>query len=467
MQARRIRPDTGPIDRRRLTAAVLSAVLPGLGQAFNGRRRLALAFLIPSLILIAIGLIVVRTQSTTRLVAWAIEPAILGTLLTLNLVLLAWRLVASGQAFLDTKRVGPTGRLGAIGMLVIAFAVLAPHVLVWRYGMQAGETFAKVFAGQVLSASTDHDEAALRPALTDRINVLLIGVDSTKQRNESLTDTMMVVSLDPVGHSISMVSLPRDLVSVPLGDGNVYGPKLNSLLSYAERNPETFPKGGIRTLEAAVGALLGIQIQYYARIDFSGFIDMVDAVGGVDITVKKDLVDPTYDGFGLGQRGFSIAKGTHHLTGAEALAYARIRKPLGESDFTRAARQQQILVALKEGATDSGGGLLWELPRLLDAVGKTIKTDLPPELLPDLAAVVDEMKSKGVTKAVINHPLVSSKTTRYGSSLVPDLTAIRAMAAKLFSPVGVKPVPWPTPKPTPTPKATAKPSDATPPSEAP
>ncbi len=333
--------------------------------------------------------------------------------------------------------------------------VIAPHILVWRYGTLAGETFAQVFAGQVLSSTSDPRVADGGISLTDRVNVLLVGVDSTKQRNEALTDTMMVVSLDPVGHTVSMVSLPRDLVGVPLGDGNVYGPKLNSLLSYAQRNPDEFPKGGMATLEGAVGALLGIKIQYYARIDFAGFIDMVDAVGGVDITVKKDLDDPTYDGFGLDHRGFSITKGDHHLTGAEALAYARIRKPLGESDFTRADRQQRILVALKAGATDGGGSLLWELPGLLDAVGKTIKTDLPIDRLPDLAAIMDEMKGGKITRAVINHPLVDSKLTRYGSSLVPDVKAIQAMAATLFPEPGVKPVPWPTPKPTPTPKPAA------------
>ena len=196
---------------------------------------------------------------------------------------------------------------------------------------------------------------------------------------------------------------------------------------------------------------------------------MVDAVGGVDITVKKPLDDPTYDGFGLDHRGFSITKGDHHLTGAEALAYARIRKPLGESDFTRADRQQRILVALKNGATDGGGSFLWELPRLMDAVGKTIKTDLPPELLPDLAAVMDEMKGTKVTRAVINHPLVDSKVTRYGSSLVPDVPAIQAMGAALFPAPGLTPVPWPTPKPTPKPKPSAAPRSSTSaaPSEAP
>jgi len=448
VHARRIRPETGPTDRRRLAAAGLSAILPGLGQAFNGRRRLALWFLIPSLILLGIGLIVVKTQSPTRLAAWAIAPPVLGTLLALNLAILAWRLVAAGQAFLDTRRPGPTGRLGLVGIVIVAFVVIAPHLVIWRYGTVAGETFAKVFDGQVLSATGEpRTEARPSPSDTERINVLLVGVDSTKTRTEMLTDTMMVVSLDPVGHTVSMVSLPRDLVNVPLGGGDTFGPKLNGLYSYAERHPDEFPAGGMRTLEDAVGALLGIPIDYYARMDFAGFVDMVDAVGGVDIKVKKALEDPSYDGFGLGQKGFSLTKGTHHLDGAQALAYARIRKAVGESDFTRADRQQQILVALKDQAT-SGGSILWELPDLMKAVGETIKTDLPVYRLPDLAAIMDEMPKGAVTRAVINHPLVDSKNTRYGASLVPNLKAIRAMAAGLFSTPGTTPVPWPTPEPT-------------------
>ena len=147
---------------------------------------------------------------------------------------------------------------------------------------------------------------------------------------------MMVASLDPVGHTVSMVSIPRDLVNVPLGNGDVYGPKLNSLMSYADRHQEPFPKGGLRGLQDAVGALLGIPIHYYARIDLGGFIGMVDAVGGVDINVAKGFSDPGYDGFGLGRPGFTATKGPHHFTGAEALAYARVRKAPGESDFTRA-----------------------------------------------------------------------------------------------------------------------------------
>jgi len=278
--------------------------------------------------------------------------------------------------------------------------------------------------------------------------VLVVGVDAAPGRTSVLTDTMMVVSFDPVGKTASLVSLPRDLINVPLGDGNEYGPKLNSLMSYADRHPKAFPKGGLATLQDAVGALLGIPIHYHATMEFEGFIHMVDAVGGVDIDVQKAIDDPGYDGFGEGKRGWSITAGEHHLDGANALAYARSRKSAGESDFTRAGRQQQIIVALKDAATE-GGSVFWELPGLIGAVGDSIRTDLPIDRLPQLAAAIDEMGKGGITRAVIRHPLVRSVDTRYGSSLQPDIPAIRAVAAGLFPPPGGTPEAWPSPKPSP------------------
>jgi anionic cell wall polymer biosynthesis LytR-Cps2A-Psr (LCP) family protein len=185
-------------------------------------------------------------------------------------------------------------------------------------------------------------------------------------------------------------------------------------------------------------------------MEFSGFISMVDAVGGVDVKVARAIDDPGYDGFGEGVRGWSIKAGKHHLDGANALAYARSRKSAGESDFTRAGRQQQILVALKDAATRDGS-LFWDLPALLDAVGDSVRTDVPVERLPQLAVAIDEMGSGGITRAVIRHPLVRSVDTRYGSSLNPDLVAIRAVAARLFPAPGGVPVPWPEPEPEPTP----------------
>ena len=446
MHATRIRtaPASGPIDRRRLLAAGLSAIVPGLGQAFNRRQRLSLLFLVPSLLIAAIVAIVWATQTPTRIAAWAVAPATLGTLLTLNALVLGWRLLAVGQAFLDTRRHGPTGRLGIVGITIIALLVVIPHAAVYRYGSAFGDAFARIF--QTPTLAVDGEEPPPGPGPEERMNVLVVGVDAARERSSVLTDTMIVMSFDPVGKTASMVSLPRDLVNVPLGNGDDYGPKINSLMSYADRHRDQFPKGGLTTLQDAVGALLGIPIHYHATMEFEGFIHMVDAVGGVDIDVKKAIEDPGYDGFGAGQRGWSIAAGRHHLDGPNALAYARSRKSAGESDFTRAGRQQQIIVALKDSATD-GGSIFWKLPGLLTAVGDSIRTDLPIDRLPQLAAAIDEMGKGGITRAVIRHPLVRSVDTRYGSSLQPDLPAIRAVAADLFPAPGVAPKPWPPAEP--------------------
>jgi LCP family protein required for cell wall assembly len=271
-------------------------------------------------------------------------------------------------------------------------------------------------------------------------------VDSAPNRTESLTDSMIVVSLDPVGRTVSMVSIPRDLASVPLGNGNVFGPKINSLMSFADRNPADFPHGGVRALEDAVGAMLGIPIHYYAKVDLGGFAAMVDAVGGVDIVVKKALDDPRYPGLD-GKRGWSVQPGPHHFNGADALAYARIRKSAGESDLTRAARQQEVLVALRNRAV--GAGIRFSLPKLLDAVGATVRTDLPPDRLPQLAALAEQIGGTSTTKLVLGSPLIKSGgNTRYGSIFVPVAAKIRAMAKVVFGPPGGDPT-WPVPSPRP------------------
>jgi LCP family protein required for cell wall assembly len=202
----------------------------------------------------------------------------------------------------------------------------------------------------------------------------------------------------------------------------------------------------MRTLQDAIGALLGIPIHYYARIDFEGFINMVDAVGGVDIKVKRDMEDPSYDGYGIGERGWSITKGRHRLDGVNALAYARVRKVAGESDFTRAARQQEILVALRNRVS-SGTTLLFDLPDLLTAVGDTLRTDIPIAALPDLVVTFESVDSDRIARAVIRHPLVRSESTRYGDGLVPKLDAIRAMAAELFPEPGKLPAGLESPAP--------------------
>jgi len=166
-------------------------------------------------------------------------------------------------------------------------------------------------------------------------------------------------------------------------------------VSWADRHPKDFPGGGIRALEDA--------------------------------------------------RGWSVQPGPHRFNGTDALAYARIRKSAGESDLTRAARQQEVLVALRDRAV--GAGILFSLPQLLDAVGATVRTDLPQDRLPQLAALAEQISGASTTKLVLGSPLIrSGGSTQYGSIFVPVPAKIRAMARVVFGPPGDDPT-WPVPIP--------------------
>jgi len=436
--ARRMRPARRPTDRRRLAAAAFSSILPGSGQIINGRWRPAAFFGVPTAVAIAVAWGITHADRPTMILARIIAPSVLGILLVLNVILLAWRAIATLHAFADRRYPGRPGRLGVIGLGILLAFTAVPHLAAWSYATAAQAMFAQIFSGTPVRSLS----SAPAPAETERLNVLLIGVDSAPGRTEALTDSLIVLSLDPVGRTVSMVSIPRDLASTPLGSGNVFGPKINSLVSWADRHPADFPQGGIRALEDAVGALFGIPIHYYATVDLAGFVEMVDAVGGVDIDVKKPLADPIYPGLD-GKRGWSVLPGPHHFDGTDALAYARIRKAVGESDLTRAARQQEVLIALRNRAV--GAGILFSLPRLLTAVGATVRTDLPADRLPQLAALAEQIGGSSTTKVVLGAPMIKSGgSTRFGSIFVPVPSRIAAMVKVVFGPPGKSPV-WPVP----------------------
>ncbi len=157
-QARRVRPDSRPTDVRRLIAAALSSVLPGTGQAMNGRLRPALLFGLPTLFVALVVLLIVNAAQPTMLIAKLIAPSVLGALLVLNLVVLGWRGAALFQAFTDRRYPGKPGRLGAIGLAVLIVVTVTPHLLVWNAGTAAQSMFAQIFAG--LDRPFGFDDAA-------------------------------------------------------------------------------------------------------------------------------------------------------------------------------------------------------------------------------------------------------------------------------------------------------------------
>src|SRR5262245_61528597 len=145
---------------------------------------------------------------------------------------------------------------------------------------------------------------------SERLNVLLVGIDNTTERERSeLTDSLIVTSLDPVAQTVSFLALPRDLSDFPLPSGNTYHQKLNSVFAEIHANPTRF--GGKRgdepldVLTGVVGNIVDVPIDGWAQIDMDGFADMVDALGGVDVYVQDRVCDGGYHQ--LGVRGFEAA----------------------------------------------------------------------------------------------------------------------------------------------------------------
>ena len=128
-----------------------------------------------------------------------------------------------------------------------------------------------------------------------RINILLTGVDSAETRTTALTDTLLVISINPVDKSVVMLSLPRDISNFPLYDGRTYKGKINSLMTWARNHKKEFPDGPFPTLIKEIGFLVGVPIHYYAAIDLQGFRKMIDAVGGVTVNNPKVINDPRYE----------------------------------------------------------------------------------------------------------------------------------------------------------------------------
>ena len=452
-------------DARRPVAAFLSSIYPGLGQLLNGHVRLALTFAVP-VALLAGALVFFLADRPAGVIAALVRPDTLMAVIVLDIVFLLWRLVSIGQAFAAAWR-GPVGKVAVIGLVLILTWAIVPQVAAGVYVWGFRESTSEIFVGATV---TRPGEAPVvrRPlfpgddpgttagptpqGLKDRINILLLGVDAAPRRTHALTDTMIVASVDPVGKTVSMISIPRDLVDVPLPNGEVYPRKLNTLLSSVndgrvDEEDFAFANGsGTRALQDAIGTLLDIPIHYYAKVNLRGFVRVVDAVGGVDVRVRKRLHAPDHRDYGVD--GLTLEPGVHHLDGPHALAYARVRKATGENDFTRAGRQQEILVGIKNAALDGGAlALLGRLDRLLQAMRGAVRTDVPPEHFSDLAFIAESIESDRVTRAVIMPPLVTPDEDDRGYVLLPDLDAIRDVAARLFPPPGGRPQPWPTPTP--------------------
>lgn len=217
----------------------------------------------------------------------------------------------------------------------------------------------------------------------ERINILLVGVDRREADEIPRTDTIIIVTIDPQTKTAGMISLPRDLlVTIPGGYGK---DKLNAAFVYGERDKRV--GGGIGLLRRTIQENFYIQISHYGTIDFRGFERVVDEFGGVTVDPPYPLVDDEYPTETLGYTSLYFPAGLQHLSGAEALRYARTRHP--DNDFGRARRQQEVILALRDQGI--GQGLITNLTLvtkffpLLTILGDSLRTDLNRDQIGALA----------------------------------------------------------------------------------
>jgi LCP family protein required for cell wall assembly len=260
-----------------------------------------------------------------------------------------------------------------------------------------------------------------------RFTVLLLGSDARGKLLGERTDTIMVVSIDPSTGRVSMASLPRDTVDVPIGDGQVFASpnRINGLLQHFQLGGAG-RKEALRRTTRAMAAAFDIEIDHYVLIGFVGLKRLIDQIGGIDVELDQPLFDPTMH---TSKKGLRLNAGVNHLSGKRALAFARTRKT--DSDYHRAARQQQMIAATAIKVLDGG---LAAFPALAEFALTQVETDIPLDAWPLLVELAGRARLRTYKGVVLSPPVYASEGPVL-FTIQMNLTSVRSMFDRLFGPV--------------------------------
>lgn len=265
-------------------------------------------------------------------------------------------------------------------------------------GYASFRVFSTTFA--VIERSGKPDALALQKSITPnqlkkegdgRVNILLIGVGGEGHQAGNLSDVNHVLSIDPFNNKVSILGIPRDLyVPIP----GFYSTRINAAHAFGEQDGS----GGPQLVEKTIEKNLGIPIHYYARVDFTGFEQAIDAVDGVDVTIKENLYDSHYPTRNMkGVEVFQLKAGKHHLDGETALKVVRCRKGTCGDDFGRGDRQQLVMEALKDKALSTGTvSSPSKVSKLLDAAGNHARTDMNLTVMMKLITIAERLQDKKI-----------------------------------------------------------------------
>src|ERR1035437_4581484 len=433
-------------------AALLSFLWPGLGQLYAGKRRLASIFAIPALLLLPILAYQLR-QGPLAFGTRFLDPTYCLYALVIVVVLGVWRFASVTQVFVGRARSKNRRMLDRLVLAALVAIIILSHAytgLLLATTYNADDRAASQENGLGDLATPDPSSLAgvsflptgtPRPSSTagasGRVTMLITGMDAApssgrKDRNDMHYDSIMVVSFDPKTNSIQMVSVPREFAGEPFYFGGRDLLVENHEITYLPKNAKNgyviSPDSPYLTLVNEVSYLVGIPIDYWAIMNLDGFVKMINAVGGVDVNNPTVINCGGFDWLD-GHYGVYIGAGWQHLDGKYAMAYARERTC--DSDYKRAARQQQVMRALL--AKMSQPGMIFQLPGLISTYGNSVQYSPNFKPTSDVAkyvAAAQNVPDGNFTNIVLAPPQFANKTTN--ASVCPIMPALAAESISLF-----------------------------------
>ena len=275
---------------------------------------------------------------------------------------------------------------------------------------------------------TPKPEAATVPLLPGRrFNVLLLGSDNDLKfaPDAVLTQSMILVSIDPTTHQVAMISIPRDFW-VPI---HGYG---------YQKIDVAYEVGGVALARSTVESLFGVKIDYYAWVGLNGLVQVIDTLGGIDITLQHPILDESYPDDLNTDDPYAFIRlylpaGPQHLDGTSALQYVRSRHGDFLSDFGRSQRQQQVLLAIKNRVQSTSA--IGRIPQLVSALEGSVKTDFTVPAILQLAALARNVPPSNIHQQVLSAPdFASTGYSPDGTQEVvyPNWDAIQPTIARLL-----------------------------------
>jgi LCP family protein required for cell wall assembly len=266
------------------------------------------------------------------------------------------------------------------GLVVLALIVLLGGALFVKGYLKLNKVFKG--GGNAAALNANVDPSLLRGEGDGRVNILLLGRGGEGHAGGDLTDTILLASIDPVNNKTALVSIPRDFwVETPNGSS-----KINAVFTYAKQRaeasgskPAKAEEAGVRAIKEVASQVLGVPIHYYTMIDFRGFRNAINTVGGVkaNITEETAVAEHLWDPMAGEQYYLNVQPGVQHFDGQRALFYARSRHTSARGDFDRAERQKVLISALSKKITSAGTYTNpVKVSKLMDDFGDHVVTDL-------------------------------------------------------------------------------------------